>query len=116
MARVSLTPQKVVPAGLQPTMTAPNADGDIIPADGRSVLVVTNAAGAPINVTAQTPRQVDGLDVSELIVAVANGAVCKLIGPFSAATFGRPDGGADADMVYVNYSSQASITRGLISL
>ena len=116
MARNSLTAQQVVPSGLQPSMTAPNVDGDMFPADGRSVLVVTNASGAPINVTAQTPRQVGGLDVSELIVPVAAGAVAKLIGPFDASTYGRPDSGADPGMVYVNYSAQASVTRGLVKL
>jgi hypothetical protein len=116
MARVVLTPQKCTPLGLQPTMTAPIVDGDVVPADGRSVLVVTNASASPINVTAQTPAQMSGLDVAENIVVVAAGAVCKLIGPFDAATFARPDGGADPGTVYVNYSALVSVTRGLIKL
>lgn len=116
MARALRVPEKVVPTGLQPTMTAPTVDGDMIPADGRTVLVVTNASGAPINVTAQTPRKVGGLDVAENIVPVAAGAVGKMIGPFDAGTYGRPGSGADPGMVYIDFSAQASVTRGYVKL
>lgn len=116
MARSLRVPEKVVPSGLQPTMTAPTVDGDMIPADGRSVLVVTNASGGSINVTAQTPATMGGLAVAEQIVPVAAGAVCKMIGPFDAATYARPDGGADPDMVYIDFSAVTSVTRGYVTL
>lgn len=116
MARSLRTPEKVVPSGLQPGMTAPTVDGDMIPADGRSVLIVTNASGASINVTAQTPATQGGLAVSEQIVPVPAGAVCKLIGPFDAATYGRPDSGADPGMVYIDFSAVASVNRGYVKL
>lgn len=116
MARTVLTPQKVVPAGLVPTMTAPTVEGDVLPADGRSVLIIANGAGAPINVTAQTPATMGGLAVGEQIVAVAAAAVRHMIGPFDAATYGRPDSGADPGMVYIDYSSVTSVTRGCVKL
>lgn len=116
MARALRVPEKVVPTGLQPAMTAPTVDGDMIPADGRSVLIVSNASGGSINVTAQTPATMGGLAVSENIVAVAAAAVGKMIGPFDAATYGRPDGGADPGMVYIDFSAVASVTRGYVKL
>ena len=113
MARTSKTTEKVTAAGLQPDMTAPTVDGDVIDANN-AVLVVTNASGAPINVTVQTPATgAGGLAIEERIVAVAAGAVAKLIGPFPGEVYGQPSG-ADKGRVYVNYSAQASVTRGVV--
>lgn len=110
--RVALAPQKIVATGLTPSLTAPTVDGDVIPT-GQYGMWVTNGSGAPINVTAQTPQTVEGLAVSENIVAVPAGQT-KVIGPFPAGTYGRPSGGADPGKVYVDYSAIASVTRGLI--
>lgn len=112
MARNVLTPQKIVPGGLTLNLTAPNVDGDVVPT-GPVALYVLNGSGASINVTAQTPQTVEGLAVAENIVAVPAGAF-RIIGPFAAATYGRP-AAPDKGQVYVDYSAQASVTRGLIS-
>lgn len=110
MARVSVTTQEVTRAGLAPSLTAPTIEGDVIDT-GATWLQVTNGAGAPINVTVQSPPTVDGLAVAELIVAVPN-AQTRLIGPFPPRTFGQA-AGADAGRAYVDYSSITSITRGV---
>jgi hypothetical protein len=112
MARVDVTTQTIVASGLTPLLTAPTVDGDVIDS-GNVAVMVTNGSGVSINVTAQTPAQQAGLDVSERIVAVPAGAT-KLIGPFPRGTYGRPSG-ADVGRVYVDYSAQASITRGVVS-
>ena len=112
--RVSVTTQPIVKTGLTPALTAPTADGDVIDT-GRVFLRVDNGGGASITVTVQTPVQVDGLDLSELIVTVpASGT--KLIGPLSPSTFGRLVGTADAGRAYVDYSSVTSVTRGVFAL
>lgn len=112
--RIAPAVQKIVAAGLTPVLTAPTVDGDVISAGGSLFVMVTNASGAPITVTAQTPQTVEGLAVSEQIVSVP-AAGTKLIGPFPAGTYGRPSGGADPGKVYLDYSAIASVTRALIS-
>lgn len=111
MARVSLATQKVTAAGLAPALTAPTVDGDVIDSNDAAVMV-TNASGASINVTIQTPATAAGLAVEERIVAVA-AAATKLIGPFPREIYGQPSG-ADKGRVYINYSAQASVTRGVV--
>lgn len=111
MARVSLATQQITAAGLTPALTAPTVDGDVMDSNNAAVMV-TNGSGAPINVTIQTPATAAGLAVEERIVAVAAGAT-KLIGPFPREIYGQPSG-ADKGRVYVNYSAQASVTRGAV--
>jgi hypothetical protein len=111
MARVSVTTQKIVGSGLAPALTGPTADGDVIDS-GAVALMVTNGSGGSINVTVQTPATQSGLAVAEQIVAVGAGAT-KLIGPVPAGTYARPSG-LDEGRVYVDYSSQTSITRAVV--
>lgn len=113
MARVSVSTKLVVRTGLDPALTAPTVDGDVIDA-GLVALMVTNAAGAPINVTAKATAVQDGLALSDNITAVPAGAT-RLIGPFPARSFGRLSG-ADVGRVYIDYSSVTSITRSVISI
>ena len=113
MARDLPTTQKIVPTGLAPSLTAPTANGDAIK-PGSQFVWVNNASGGSINVTAQTPQKVEGLDVAENIVAVPAGTQ-RLIGPFATGTYARPSGGADPGMVYIDYSAVASVTRAIIS-
>lgn len=111
MARVSVATQKIVGTGLVPNLTAPTAEGDVIDS-GAVAVMVKNASGGSINVTAQTPATQAGLAVAENIVPVAAGAT-ELIGPFPKGTYGRTSG-ADEGRVYIDYSSQASITRAVV--
>lgn len=112
MARDFPATQKIVLTGLAPNFTAPTANGDAIQ-PGTQAVYVKNGSGASINVTAQTPQKVAGLDVSENIVAVP-AAGERIIGPFPAGTFGR-DAAPDLGMVYIDYSAVASVTRAIIS-
>ncbi|WP_188193444.1 hypothetical protein [Nonomuraea sp. SYSU D8015] len=112
MPRVNVTTQKITRAGLNPSLTAPTVDGDIIDT-GTTFLYVKNDNAGACTVTVQTPLQVDGLDVSELVVSVPAAGI-RLIGPFPKRTFGRPST-PDKDRAYVDYSIQASVTRAVIS-
>ena len=114
MPRTSVTTQQVTRAGLNPSLPAPTASGDVVDC-GQLALWVINGSGASITVTVQATAQVDGLDVADLVVPVL-AAGQRLIGPFPARTFGQPSGSADAGRAYVDYSAVASITRGVISI
>lgn len=117
--RISVTSQPLALSGVAVALTAPTVDGDVIDA-GQTFLMVDNASGSSITVTALSPRTVDGvLTVGPLAVAVGAG-VTKLIGPFNGSTFGQlsganASGGNDQGRVYVNYSAIASVTRAVVS-
>jgi hypothetical protein len=118
MARVDVTTQKIVLTGLVPTLTEPTADGDVVDA-GQVALYVTNGSGSPVNVTVEATAAQDGLDVEDLVVAVAAGATA-LIGPLPARTFAQDAGAVesgddDEGRVYVDYSAQTDVDRAVVS-
>jgi hypothetical protein len=113
MARVSQTTQKIVRTGLEPELTQPTADGDVIDC-GNVALYVLNGSGGSINVTVATTAEQDGLDVEDLIVAVP-ASEFRLIGPLPARTFGQPSDSADSGRAWVNYSAQTDVDRAVIS-
>jgi hypothetical protein len=114
MARQSPATQRITLAGLNPAMTAPNADGDILPA-GQVALRVTNGGGSPITVTAITPGTVVGLAIADATLAVPAGAT-RDWGPFPASVFAQPaDAPVGASRVLVDYSSITSVTRAVVS-
>lgn len=113
MARASQTTQVPVGYKLTPTLTQPTVDGDIVDT-GQVRIWVLNGSGGSINVTVQATATVEGLDVGDLVVPVAAGAVA-LIGPLPKTAFGQVSG-ADKGRAYVDYSSQTSVTRGVVGL
>ena len=109
MARTNLAPQEIVRTGLSPTFSA--ADGsnqNAFDNNGQTHIHVKNGGGAPINVTIDTPGMVDGLAVSNLVVAVPNGGE-RIIGPFPTSVYNQPDG-----KVYVDWSSATSVTVAVL--
>lgn len=110
MARTAITYQQIVRTGLEETLEAANGDGNKFANDGVMFLHVVNGAGAPINVTIQTPGTVDGLAIAEQVVAVTN-AEERYIGPFPPGIYNQSDG-----MVYVDYSSATTITVSVLRL
>lgn len=113
MARTVLTKQAIVQAGLTPALAAANVDGHYFEGSGTVYLEVKNAAGAPIDVTVQTPAVVAGLAVADLVVTIPATTGQKKIGPFNTRAFNRPAGGSDAGLVYVDFSAVTSVTVGL---
>lgn len=114
MARLSPAVQRITLAGTNVALTAPNADGDIIPA-GQVALRVLNGSGAPITVTVITPGTVAGLAIADATATIP-AAGQRDIGPFPASVFAQP---ADAVVgplqVLVDYSAITSVTRALVS-
>ena len=113
MARASQTTQPIVRTGLEPVLTEPTADGDVVDC-GNVALNVLNGSVSSINVTVAATAAQDGLNVEDLIVAVPAGDI-RLIGPLPARTFAQPSDSADAGRAHVNYSAQADVDRAVIS-
>ena len=107
-----LTVQTVVDAGIVPSLAAVNASDTFADdGSGRTFLEVANASGGSINVTitaVQTSANIPGVGsvtISDIVVAVANGAR-KFIGPFTTAY--RNSSG----LVTAGYSGTSSVTAG----
>jgi hypothetical protein len=114
MARTEVTAQEVVLTGLEPALTAANADGDIVECGATVFLWVDNASGGEVDVTIQTPLTVEGLAVAENVVAVPAGDV-RLIGPIVRRAFGQPTGD-DKGKAYVDFESVTTVTRAYITI
>jgi hypothetical protein len=103
--RVVVTPTASATAGALLTAVSLNTAGISIPDDGRTMLVVVNGAGAPINVTIKTTRALpDGAALPDRVIAVTN-ATAKLLGPFLPSTHAQASGG-----IHIDFSSITTIT------
>jgi hypothetical protein len=110
MARSALTAQTISRAGVKPSYTAVNSDGNYFANNGREFLHVKNGSGSSINATVQTPGTVDGLGISDLIVAVPAGEE-RMIGPFPSGVYNQTDG-----TTYVDWSAATSVTAAVLLL
>ena len=105
MPRTDLTPQQIARTGLAPTFgSADGTNQNAFYNDGRTHLHVKNGGGSSINVTIDTPNTVDGLAISNLVVAVPAGGE-RIIGPFPTNIYNQLDG-----KVYVDWSGVTSVT------
>ncbi|NLT36768.1 MAG: hypothetical protein GXX95_01220 [Methanomassiliicoccus sp.] len=107
----TLTVQKIVPTGIEPSMVAPTAStGDKFYNSGRTFIEVANGSAAEITVTvdAKTPCDL-GVD-HDLVVAVGAGDT-KKIGPFNKNRFDDAQG-------YVSFvcSAVATVTVAAIEV
>ncbi len=110
-ARAEVAVQQIARTGLNPAyIPAVPADGHKFNNTGREFLHVKNGAVSPITVTIQTPGLVDGLAVAELTVAVPNAGE-RMIGPFPTNIYNQA-----GNMVYVDYSSETSVTVAVLRL
>lgn len=114
MARTALTVQTIVPAGLVVALAAANADGHKFLNRGDEYLEVVNGSAGSIDVTVQTGKTVGGRAVADDAVAVDAGDTAK-IGPWDEDIYNQPSG-ADAGMVYVDFSDVADVTVGAFRL
>jgi hypothetical protein len=108
---VAVTATQLSRAGIVDTLpTTPTAtDGNKVLFDPTMWLEVNNGSGAPINVTIDLPRTVDGQAVADPVVAVSNG-VRKKIGPFTA-DYIQSDG-----YIWFTFSAVTTITIGAFRL
>lgn len=100
MARVALTVTKITRSGAYLAPTAGTDQGQSFKNDGRTFLEITNGGDAPLDLTIVTTSTVLGLDVDDLAITVAAGAVVKA-GPFPPSNFNNA--GADAGLAYINF-------------
>lgn len=100
----TLTVATVSRAGTDIAGTSAAGGGDVFANDGYTFLKVTNGGGSSINVTIDCTQTLDGMAVTDPVVAVAAGAT-KLIGPFSPSLFNDANG-----RVGVGYSAVTSVT------
>jgi len=115
MSRGLLTALEIPTTGvcLDTTYTAATAtDGDsvAIDKDERVIVFVKNEAVAPINVTFSTPGTVNGVAITEHVVAVANGTT-KVFSNFDVPTFQQSNG-----TLYIDYSSATTISVAAFKL
>lgn len=107
----ALTVKTAVQSGTNVNGVAADVGGDTFPNSGREALLVRNGGVGSINVTIATPGQVDGLDVSDRVVAVPASSA-RLIGPFPPRLF-SVDGQA-GNNASVTYSGVTSVTVEVI--
>lgn len=113
MPRTEPATLAVPPTGVAQALTAPDALGDIVEVGAGLTLVVRNDSGGAIIVTAQTPHQVEGVDVDEVALSVPAGEVGFLA--LDPRLFRRNPGDTDAGKAWIDYSAVTSVTRAVIS-
>lgn len=108
MAATALSVTPLSRSGITDTLTAANVDGHTITNTADNMWIeVDNGSGGSINVTIAITTTVDGLAVSNRVVAVGAG-VRKKIGPFPRAHYGTT--------VTVTFSAVTTVTCGAFSL
>lgn len=104
MARTNVPVLETDPAGiLDPTavdVALHATDGAMFTNNGDTRVWVNNTGAGAHNITAVTPRTVEGLAVADRTYVVPAGKTA-IIGPFDPNTFNQPSG-ADAGKVYLN--------------
>jgi hypothetical protein len=107
----ALNPQAVDRDGVTIAFAAATAGGDTAAANDQNVLLVKNGGAGSITVTLATPRDVQGLAIESLNVAVAAGAEAAIrLGPRNV--FGDVDG--NASITYPG--GVASVTVAVIQI
>ena len=113
MAYADLPVQNIVATGLEPALVAAvddGGDGHQVVNNGRMFLLVKagTTAGGSVNVTAKTPRTVEGLAVAEQVVNILDDTE-KMIGPFPAATYNVLTGAASGKVQF-DYDDTTQVT------
>lgn len=90
MSNVPVATQEIVRTGLAPSYTGSLSTSNTyqVSNDGHVFLHVKKTGAGACNVTVQTPGQVDGLDIADLVVSVPATTGDKLIGPFPVSVYG----------------------------
>ncbi len=114
MTRTALTIQQIDrdAIGLAVTHPAPSTTELSIPNnDGRVFIEIKNTGATTQTVTVQTPNQVAGLAIADLLATVAPTTGDIAVGPFPPAVFNQSDGS-----VYVDISVSTTMTVGAFRL
>ena len=106
----ALTRETITRSGIDPTFVSAAGGGDTFANDGLVFFVVKNGSGGEITITFVTTSTVLGFSVTDMAVAVANGAE-GWIGPFPQTNFNDSDG-----LVSVTYSGVGSVTVSAVRI
>ncbi len=113
MARVDLSVQAVMPAGMWPALTAAITAGHMFPNTERGIFIfVRNAHTAPVTVTIPSTFSRDGLPLAARVVTVPN-AMDRLIGPVLGENHNQI-AGADIGKTYIDYSLITAISVAVL--
>lgn len=90
MARTLITPTAVTRAGVAPPAEASgdSVNGNYVPNDGSTVLLVRNSGATTRNMTIQFGYPIDGQTVTGRPYPLAAG-VSRYVGPFDVTTYGN---------------------------
>jgi hypothetical protein len=83
----TLTVTSITTAGVSPAGVAAAGGGDSFPNTGGELLLITNAGGGDITLTAATSMTVEGLAVADLAVVIPAGQA-RALGPFPRYLYG----------------------------
>jgi hypothetical protein len=106
--RGTLTVTVLSRSGVADTLYTADGDGHKFSNNGKVFVEVANAYTATITATFVTPVTVDGLDVEDLSVAIANGST-YFIGPFPPSQYNQQSG-TDSGYVYLNFNDTVTGT------
>lgn len=104
-----LTPQSILRTGLIPAFVAAAGGGDSFVNTNREFILIKNGGGGSIDVTLDLTATVDGISVTDPVVAIAAGAE-KMIGPFTSVYEGA------GRSVGWTYDGVVSVTVGVFKL
>lgn len=103
------TPTPITRLGTDLVGVAADATGDNWVNTGKEMLVVKNGGGGSINVTLDLRATLDGISVTDPVVAVGAG-VTKLIGPFPVGLYNDAGG-----KMNVSYSGVTSVNISVLT-
>ena len=88
MSAIPLAVQAITRAGATPTFTAANADGVLVPNNGRTLVEVKNTGATQCVVTITPTMTVDGMVITAPTITVPITTGDKIFGPFDPNVFG----------------------------
>ena len=107
----TLAVQVMSRSGIDPTYSAANADGHNFANNGRTFFQAFNGSGSDIECTFETPHEVDGNPIDDLVVDIAAGEDA-IIGPFPPAVYNNDPG--TTDTVKVTFEDVTTLTVAAI--
>lgn len=88
----TLTVTDISRDGVDVVGATPGGSGDEWANTGRELILVKNASGGSLNVTLDLKGTIDGLAITDKVIAVADG-VTKAFGPFPKGLYNDPTTG-----------------------
>lgn len=104
LARAVLTPTSITLAGVEETMTTSSGEGMQFVNNNATWVRIDNSYSETITATFITPREINGLPIEDLDVAVEAGEV-MLSGPFPGDTFNNA-----GNLVYIDFNAEVTGT------